>query len=428
MESKKTEYRAIETICAQADHPDKDPYGSHAMPLYQTSTFAFKDAESGRKFFAHEPGGATHSYSRLGNPTVEKAEQVIADLEGLDLEERTEGMLFGSGMAAITTAFLALASGKRILAQKALYGCTSQFLQEQAGKMNIRVQNVDPNTPDDIIQAFKKYKDIGLVYLESIANPTMRVCNLELISEIAHEHGALVMVDNTFATPYHIRPMSWGADLVAHSTTKYLNGHGTVVGGALAARKGFFEKHGIPVYRKNLGGISGPFDAWLTLMGIKTFPLRMKQHNLNGKAVADYLDRHPAVSRIWHTGLETHPDGEIIEKLMVNGYGAMIAFELKGGLDAGIQLMNRVELCTLAVSLGTVDSLIQHPASMTHSVVDPVIRGEAGITDGLVRLSVGIENASDIIADLNRALSSIKYQKSVASDPENQESRLASAE
>lgn len=421
MESKRKQYRALETICARADHPDMDSYGSHVMPLYQTSTFSFRDVEAGRRFFAGEPGGATHSYSRLGNPTVEKAEQVIADLEGLGLEEKTEGMLFGSGMAAITTGFMALASGKRILAQKALYGCTSQFLQKQAGMANIQIENVDPNNLSDVIAAFEKYEDIGLVYLESIANPTMRVCDLELITKIAHEHGALVMVDNTFATPYHIRPLSWGVDLVAHSTTKYLNGHGTVVGGALVARKGFFEAHEIPVYRKNLGGISGPFDAWLTLIGLKTFPLRMKQHNLNGQLVGDFLDRHPAISRIWYTGLKSHPDREIIDKLMVNGYGGMIAFELKDGLDGGIQLMNRVELCTLAVSLGTVDSLIQHPASMTHSVVDPAIRKEAGITDGLVRLSVGIENAVDIITDLEHALDSIKLPRPDIKEPENAE-------
>jgi methionine-gamma-lyase len=408
MESLIKQKKSIETICAQADHPEKDPYGSHAMPLYQTSTFAFTNAEAGRRFFAHEPGGATHSYSRLGNPTVEKAEKVIADLEGLDIPEHTEGMLFGSGMAAITTAMMALAAGKRILAQKALYGCTSQFLQEQAGKHNIQVENIDPNNLDDVIHAFQEYNDIALVYLESMANPTMRVCDLELITEIAHRNKALVMVDNTFATPYHIRPLTWGVDLVAHSTTKYLNGHGTVVGGALAAKEGFFEKYDLPVYRKNFGGISGPFDAWLTLMGLKTFPLRMKQHDLNGQAVADYLEKHPGVSRIWHTGLKTHPDREIIDKLMINGHGGMIAFELKGSLEGGIELMNHVKVCTLAVSLGTVDSLIQHPASMTHSVVDPEIREEAGITDGLVRLSVGTENADDIIADLDQALEAVK--------------------
>lgn len=394
----------METVCAQADHPDKDPYGSHAMPLYQTSTFTFSDVEAGRRFFAHEAGGATHSYSRLGNPTVQKVEQVLAQLEAVDLDEHAEGMLFGSGMAAITTGLMALAAGKRILAQEALYGCTSQFLQEEAAEFNMAVTNVDPNNLDSVKKAFEEHDDIGLVYLETIANPTMRVCDLEAITEIAHRNGALVMADNTFATPYHMRPLNWGVDLVAHSTTKYLNGHGTVVGGALVAREGFFEATNMAVYRKNFGGISGPFDAWLTLMGLKTFPLRMKKHTVNGQKVAGYLMNHPRVARIWHAGLPGHPDREIIDRIMVNGHGGMIAFELKGGLYAGIEMMNRVKLCGLAVSLGTVDTLIQHPASMTHSVVKPEIREEAGITDGLVRLSVGIESADDIIADLEQAL------------------------
>ncbi len=398
------EMKSMETICAQADHPQQDPYGSHAMPLYQTSTFGFKDVEQGRRFFAHEEGGATHSYSRLGNPTVQQTERTIAALESIDLDIETEGMLFGSGMAAITTGMMALAAGKRILAQEALYGCTSQFLQEEAGRYNIRVTNVDPNDLEAVQAALDRYDDIALVYLESIANPTMRVCDIERISEMAHRAGAWVMVDNTFATPYHMRPLNWGADLVAHSTTKYLNGHGTVVGGALVASKEFIQETEMHTYRKNFGGVSGPFDAWLTLMGLKTFTLRMRQHNENGQKVADFLNAHPKIGRIWHAGLTNHPDREIIEKLMINGYGGMIAFEVEGGLQAGIDLLNRVKLATLAVSLGTVDTLIQHPASMTHSVVKPEIRMEAGITDGLVRLSVGIESAADIIADLEQAL------------------------
>lgn len=404
METLIRQEKSIETICAQADHPDKDPYGSHTMPLYQTSTFTFEDVEAGKRFFAHEEGGASHSYSRLGNPTVEKTEKIIAQLEGIDLDKNTEGMMFGSGMAAITTALMALTGGKRILAQEALYGCTSQFLQEEAGRYNIKVTNMDPNDLDQIIDAFAEYEDIALVYLESIANPTMRVCDLELITRIAHQNGALVMVDNTFATPYHIRPLNWGVDLVAHSTTKYLNGHGTVVGGALIAKENFFTNSGMHIYRKNFGGISGPFDAWLTLMGLKTFPLRMKQHSTNGKKVADFLNSHPKVSRIWHAGLQNHPDNEIIDKLMMNGHGGMISFELKGGFEAGVKLMNSLKICSLAVSLGTVDSLIQHPASMTHSVVNPEIREQTGITEGLVRLSVGIESADDIIADLDQGL------------------------
>lgn len=396
--------KTLETICAHADHSEKDPYGSHAMPVYQTSTFRFDDSESGRRFFAHEPGGASHSYSRIGNPTVQKAEQIIAEMEGIDLDENTEGMLFGSGMAAITTGLLALGKNQRIVAQNTLYGCTSQFLHENAPNFNISVTHIDPNDIESIERVFSRFDDIGLVYLESIANPTMRVCDLETIVKIAHNAGALVMVDNTFATPYHIRPLNWGADLVAHSTTKYLNGHGTVVGGALVAKEGFFENTGMHTYRKNFGGISGPFDAWLMVMGIKTFPLRMKQHSYNGKRVAEYLAEHPKVRNIRYTGLPEHPDSEIIQKLMMNRHGGMIAFELTGGYYAAVHLMDKVKLATLAVSLGTVDTLIQHPASMTHAVVSPEVKKNTGITDGLVRISVGIESAEDIINDLEQAL------------------------
>jgi methionine-gamma-lyase len=401
----KSKQLSMESICAGADKPGKDPYGSHVMPLYQTSTFSFSDVEAGRKFFAHEPGGATHSYSRIGNPTVEHVERVLARLETVDLENDGEAMLFGSGMAAITTGFLALAAGKRIVAQRALYGCTSQFLQEQASRYNISVTWVNPTELQEISEALSAHSDCAMVYLESISNPTMRVCDLELITEMAHKAGALVMVDNTFATPWHIRPLNWGVDLVAYSTTKYLNGHGSVIGGALVAEKGFFDATEMRAFRKNFGGVSGPFDAWLTMMGLKTFPLRMKQHNANAMEVAEFLRMHPAVKQVWYPGDPLHPDADVIRKLMTNGYGGMIAFELNGGLDAGVRMMNRVNLCTLAVSLGTVDTLIQHPASMTHSVVQARLKEEAGITDGLVRLSVGIESIQDIISDLEQALS-----------------------
>lgn len=396
--------RSMAHICAHADHPEKDPYHAHVMPLYQTSTFGFETTEAGAKFFAHEPGGASHSYSRLGNPTVERAEQTIADLETYGMAENGEGLLFGSGMAAIVTGMMGLASGKRILAQEALYGCTSQFLQEQAEGLGIQVTHVDPSDMSQVEAALGRYDDVALIYLESVANPTMRLADIAGISALAREAGARVMVDNTFATPYHVRPLALGADVVAHSTTKYLNGHGTVIGGALAAREGFFEASGMALWRKNLGGISGPFDAWLTLLGLKTFPLRMKKHSENGMKVARFLASHPAVKEVYYPGLERHPDYNLACGMMENGFGGMMAFELQGGFDAGEQLMNRVKVPTLAVSLGTVDSLIQHPASMTHSVVLPEVRAHAGITDGLVRLSVGIEEADDLIRDLERAL------------------------
>jgi len=399
-----THSRALETICTRADHPKNDPYGSHVMPIYQTSTFRFENADAGRKFFAHEPGGATHSYSRLGNPTVQHLESVLTEIETFDSNIAAESMVFGSGMAAITTALMAIGRGKRILAQEVLYGCTSQFLQEDAGEFNIQVTHVDPYDLNGLKYEFKSHPDIGLIYLESVSNPTMRVCDLNAICRMAKSYGVPVMVDNTFATPYHLRPLSHGADIVANSTTKYISGHGTLVGGSLTAKKGFFEQFEIPVFRKNFGGICSPSDAWLTLIGIKTFPLRMRKHNENAVKVANFLNNHPAVESVWYPGLPNHPDHLLADELLENGFGGMISFELKGGYDAGVEMMNSVEICTLAVSLGTVDSLIQHPASMTHAVVKPEVRERTGITDGLIRLSVGIESPIDLISDLEQAL------------------------
>lgn len=404
MRTKTDERQSIETICAKADHTADDPYGSHVMPLYQTSTFRFKSAEDGRKFFQHEPGGATHSYSRLGNPTVEAVERVLAKIEAVGTGIQAEGMLFGSGMAAITTGMMALASGRRILAQKTLYGCTSQFLNEEAPKLGMKVTRIDMTDEEAVSRALHKYDDIALVYAESMANPTMRVCNLEHLAEMAHQSGAYFMVDNTFPSPYHMRPLMWDADIVAYSTTKFLNGHGSLVGGALVAREGLFEEVGMPVFRKNLGGIAGPHDAWLTMMGLKTFSLRMERHSRNGMEVARFLKSNPKVTQVWYAGLKDHPDRDAIKKQMENGYGGMISFELSGGIEAGVRLMDNLEVCTLAVSLGTIDTLIEHPASMTHAVMPREERLEAGITDGMVRISVGLESVADIIRDLDRAL------------------------
>ncbi len=394
----------LETICSQADHPKNDPYGSHVMPIYQTSTFRFDNAEAGRKFFAHEPGGATHSYSRLGNPTVQHLEGVLTEMETFDNGVEASSMAFGSGMAAITTALLAIGKGKRILAQEVLYGCTSQFLREEAEDFNISVTHINPYDLETVQQTLHRHPDTSLIYLESIANPTMRVCDLEAICKIAQKAGVLVMVDNTFATPYHLRPLAAGADIVAYSTTKYLSGHGTIVGGSLTFKKEVMDEYNLQGYRKNFGGICGPFDAWLTLMGIKTFPIRMKKHNENAFLIAEYLNEHPAVEKVWYPGLGNHPDHELSGELLSRGYGGVISFELAGGYDSGVTMMNSVKLCTLAVSLGTVDTLIQHPASMTHSVVDPEVRKRTGITDGLIRLSVGIESPEDLIRDLEHAL------------------------
>ncbi len=406
MIASKTSRKSFSTTAVHAGEGPKDQFGSHINPIYQTSTFVFHDVESGAKAFQGEEGGASHIYSRLGNPTVERLERAICELETYDLpdHELYHGMAFGSGMSAITTAVIAAARGGHVVAQDALYGCTSQFLELEAPELGISTSFVDITDLFLLEVELKKNPNTKLVYIESIANPTMRVADIRSIAELAHQHGALLMVDNTFATPYHLKPIEYGADIIAHSTTKYLGGHGSVVGGALVMKKELTENVHLNKFRKNLGGIAGPMDAWLLTNGIKTLPLRMQKHAENGMIVAEYLEKHPKVDRVWYPGLESHPDYDLASEILDNGFGGVIAFELNGGFDAGKSLMNNVELCTLAVSLGTVDTLIQHPASMTHSVMAPEIREQAGITDGLVRLAAGIEDAEDIIQDLEQAL------------------------
>lgn len=397
---------SFETSAVHAGSGKKDQYGSHTTPIYQTSTFVFKNVDEGAKAFAHEVGGASHIYSRLGNPTVEHLERAICELEtfGMDDAEDYTCMAFGSGMAAITTGIISIAKGKHIIAQDALYGCTSQFLKEETEMLGMSTSFIDMTDLFLLEMELKKNPNTALIYLESIANPTMKVSDIESISALAKEHDALVMVDNTFATPYHLQPLKLGADIIVHSTTKYMGGHGTIIGGAMVAKKELLEESGAYLFRKNLGGISGPMDAWITLNGVKTLALRMEKHSSNAMKVARFLESHSKVETVWYPGLESHAQHNLADSIMSNGFGGVISFELKNGLEAGKSLMNNVSLCTLAVSLGTVDTLIQHPASMTHSVVDVQLRCDAGISDGLVRLSVGIEHADDIIADLEQAL------------------------
>lgn len=396
----------FETQTVHAGEKFKDQFGSHIPPLYQTSTFFFDNVDAGARAFAHEEGGASHIYSRLGNPTVEQLERAICELETHGMSDKSDyqGVAFGSGMAAITTGIISIAKGKHIIAQDALYGCTSQFLKEETDLMGMSASFIDMADLVQLENELNQHKNTALVYLESIANPTMTVSDIEAITKLAHKNDVLVMVDNTFATPFHLQPFEYGADVVVHSTTKYLCGHGTVIGGALVAKKDLIAESDLMLFRKNLGGISGPMDAWHTINGLKTLALRMEKHAKNGMEVATFLENHPNVERVWYPGLASHPQHELSKKILKNGFGGVITFEVKGGFDAGKSLMDNVELCTLAVSLGTVDTLIQHPASMTHSVVEENLKCEAGITDGLVRLSVGIESASDIIADLEQAL------------------------
>ncbi|HCD51138.1 MAG TPA: methionine gamma-lyase [Balneolaceae bacterium] len=384
----------------------EDQFGAHVSPIYQTSTFVFKDVDEGREAFSNEEGSETHIYSRLANPTVEHLERAICSLEtyGMDTADEYQGMAFGSGMAAISTGILTLAKGGHVIAQDALYGCTSQFLEGEAPELGITTSFVDTSDSFLVEMELKKHPNTKLIYLESIANPTMMVSDIPRIAKLAEDYGALLMVDNTFASPYHLKPITLGADVVAHSTTKYLGGHGTVIGGALVLKKQLIQDSAMAVFRKNLGGIAGPMDAFLLTNGVKTLALRMEKQAKNTMKIARFLEAHSAVDRVWYPGLESHPQHHLANAMMSNGFGGVLAFELKGGYEAGKHLMNSVKLCSLAVSLGTVDTLIQHPASMTHAVMSEELRNQAGITEGLVRLAVGIEDAEDIIYDLEQGI------------------------
>jgi len=372
-------------------------WGSHVTPIYQTSTFAFENAEQGGRRFAGEEGG--YFYTRMGNPNITELEERMAALEGGE-----EAVVTGSGMAAISTTLLALLkSGDHIVADRNLYGCTFGLISEMLPRFGIEATFVNAEDPENIRKARKK--NTKIVYVESPANPTMKLVDLRKAAAVAHDFGALLIVDNTFMTPYLQKPILLGADIVVHSCTKYLGGHGDVVAGVIVGPRQFLAEIRMP-YLKDLGGITSPFDAWLVVRGLKTLGLRMERHCQNARQVAEFLEKHPKISKVHYPGLPSHPQHKLAKEQMED-FGGMISFELQGGLEAGRTLMNSVKLITLAVSLGSVDSLIQHPSSMTHSAVPREERLAAGITDGLIRLSVGLEDVEDIIADLAQALDKI---------------------
>jgi methionine-gamma-lyase len=299
--------------------------------------------------------------------------------------------------------FSRLKSGDTIIAQEAVYSATFTFLKEIAPALGIQVAWVRDTSQNGWEAAFKAHPNARLAYAETPANPTITVVDLRMVAEIAHQHGAWLAVDNTFATPYCQRPLSMGADIVVHSTTKFLSGHGALTGGAVVSSHPDYIHNSLYTYVKVLGGIPSPFDSWLANLGLKTFELRMQRHCENTMQVARFLAAHPAVATVHYPGLEGDMGHEIATRQM-HAYGGMLSFELKGGMQAGTRLMERVRLATLAVSLGMVDTLIEHPASMTHGPVPREDRLNQGITDGLVRLSVGIEDLPDILADLEQGL------------------------
>ena len=377
----------------------KNLYGTLAMPIYQTSTFIFDSAEQGGRRFALEEAG--YIYTRLGNPTTTVLEDKIAALE-----EGEAAVATSSGMGAISsTLWTVLKAGDHIVTDKTLYGCTFALMCHGLTRFGIDVTFVDTSNLDEVKNAMKE--NTRVVYLETPANPNLKIVDIEALAKIAHTNpNTLVIVDNTFATPYMQKPLTLGADVVVHSVTKYINGHGDVIAGLVITNKALADQIRFVGLKDMTGAVLGPQDAYYIIRGMKTFEIRMERHCKNARKVVEFLNNHPKIERVYYPGLETHPGYEIAKKQMKD-FGAMISFELKGGFEAGKTLLNSLKLCSLAVSLGDTETLIQHPASMTHSPYTKEEREAAGITDGLVRLSVGLENVEDIIADLEHGLEKI---------------------
>lgn len=375
----------------------KDQYGSAVIPIYQTSTFAFENAEHGAKCFSGEAQG--YIYTRIGNPTIKALEQAVAALEnGYD------GIATPSGMAAISTVYMALLStGGHIVSHNAIYGPARGIIETIFPKFGVESTYIDASKVENIEKAIRP--NTKMVYIETPANPTMDITDIKAAAEIAHKHGLPLVVDNTFCSPYLQRPLDLGADIVLHSMTKFINGHADIVAGMIVTKdKAYYEK--LRPVMVNMGFNIDPHQAFLVHRGLKTLGIRIDRAQQSAMRIAEFLEKHPKVAWVKFPGLKSHPQYELGKKQM-DGPGCMISFELKGGIEAGRILMNNVHLALLAVSLGGVETLIQHPASMTHSKMSKENRELAGITDGLVRFSVGIEDVEDIIEDLEFALDKI---------------------
>jgi len=374
-----------------------DEFGSATVPIYQTSTFRFKSAQHGADCFAGKSDG--YIYTRIGNPTIRAFEQNIAELEnGFD------GIATSSGMGAVSTVYMALlGAGSHIISSDAVYGPARGLLEQDFSRYNVEASFVNTSKVENIIAAIKP--NTKVLYIETPANPTMDITDIAACSKIAKEHNLLLVVDNTFCSPYLQKPLDFGADVVLHSITKFINGHADIVGGVIVAKDPEIYKkirHSM-VY---MGCNMDPTQAFMVLRGVKTLAIRIERAQENAMKVAEYLQSHPKVAWIKYPGLESHPQFELAKKQM-NGFGSMMSFGLKGGYEAGKKLMDNVHLAILAVSLGGVETLIQHPASMTHAGVSKENKNAAGITDDLVRFSVGIEDIDDIIDDLKHGLSNI---------------------
>ncbi len=378
----------------------EDEFGSAVTPIYQTSTFSFKSADHGADLFAGREKG--YIYSRISNPTIDALENKLAQLEN-----GAGGIALSSGMAAVTTVYTAfLKQGDHMISTSAVYGPSRAVMESIFADFGIESSYVDTSDVENIRQAIKP--NTKMVYLETPANPTIKLTDLRAASKIAHEHNLIVVVDNTFCSPYLQKPLDLGADISLHSLTKFINGHADIVGGALIAKDK--EVHAkLKKTMRMMGCNMDPHQAYMVTRGVKTLSLRVEKAQASAMQIAEYLEHHPKIESVKYPGLASFSQKALADEQM-QGYGSMISFNVKGGHDAGKTLMNHVQLALLAVSLGGVETLIQHPASMTHAGISAEARVQAGISDGLVRFSVGIEDVEDIIEDLDQALAQVKIQ------------------
>jgi len=401
---------AFKGISSVAIHAGEKEFSdsSHIVPIYATSTFTFDTAEEGMERFSGKQEG--YIYSRWGNPTFKVAEETIAALEAFKIVDESgkplqlKALLHSSGMAAMTTLLMSnLKSGDKILSHYSLYGGVHELMHKVMHQNGIEPVIVDMRDLSEVEDALKQHPQIRLIHIETPANPTIQCVDIEAVTKFAKQHNKIISADNTFATPYLQQPFKHGVDFVMHSTTKFLNGHGTAIGGILLGKDLEFMNGKAYKWYKLLGGNSNPFDAFLLIQGMKTLEVRMDRHCSNAMDVADYLSQHKAISHVNYNGLASHPDHAIAKKQMLHP-GAMMSFELKGGLEAGKKFIDKLQMCVRAVSLGTVDTLISHPASMSHYGVSREERLQFGITDGLIRISTGMENIEDILSDFDQAL------------------------
>lgn len=405
--SDSTRNLGIETLCIHGGHT-ADAHRAHLTPLYASSTYTFDSVEQGVDIFlGKEPG---YIYGRFGNPTIDEAERKIALLEAHRLQD-SEGkplqlyaLLHSSGMAAISTMLLAnLRSGDKIITHPSLYGGTQEMIDKVLPPLGIGTVIVDMHNEEEVRKTIQSDTSIKLMYLETPANPTLQCIGLKKLSAIGKELNLIVCADNTFCTPLLQQPFAYDVDFVIHSTTKFLNGHGTAIGGILIGKDASRMHGDVRKAHRLLGGNSNAFDAFLLVNGMRTLSLRLEKHCSNARKIAAFLEAHPKIAHVNYPGLLSHPHHEIAKQQMKD-FGALMSIELHGGFEAAVQFMNRLQLCTNAVSLGTCDTLVSHPASTTHLGVPRPLRLASGISDGLIRISIGIENIEDIQADFEQAL------------------------